>query len=143
MVAVAAYYVTMWDSISLLLNIPAGLLSALCFVESSHRDVVVLHDGGSPSIGICQMKLDTARIVDKKATLNELMMRQRNAELAARYLARQYKRYGCWKHAVAAYNSGRLHLHVSGLPRNNKYVRRVEKRWGHAFPACGQQVVQQ
>lgn len=119
-----------FESIEAALNIPFGLLSALCMVESNHQNVMVPHDGGSPSYGICQMKLATAKFFRRDATAKDLMKPAVNAKLAGLYLRKQFERYGNWCHAVAAYNAGRLNLHASGLPRNVRYVRKVEAEHG-------------
>lgn len=115
------------------LNIPLGLLSALCMVETGHRDVVVPHDGGSASIGVCQVKLSTAKRFDSSLTQSKLLKRDVNVRLAGQELLRQYQRYGNWCWAVAAYNAGRLNMHGSGLPRNVRYVRKVERHLGRSL----------
>ena len=43
-------------------NLPTGLLSALCFVESGHKAQAVHHDDGNgDSLGVCQIKLEYVR----------------------------------------------------------------------------------
>lgn len=119
-----------FETIEHIVNLPLGLLSALCLVESGHKNVVSPHDGGSPSYGICQVKLATARLEVPGYTAADLMDRNKNAYVAGKILKRHFRRYGNWCHAVAAYNAGRLNLHVSGLPRNVRYVRKVERALG-------------
>ena len=112
-------------------GVPASLLIALCSVESDFRDVVNQHDGGSPSIGVCQIKLDTARFMgfagDEKQLLRDRLV---NAIYAAKYLKHQLKRYyGDYCSAISAYNTGtRKHL-PDGRFNNATYVRKVLKRW--------------
>jgi hypothetical protein len=113
-------------------SLPIGLLSALCFVESSHR-VEVIHkdDGGAHSIGVCQIKVETARMVGFTGTEQELLNPKTNITYAAKYLKRQIDRYdGDLRKGVAAYNSGRYMENDSGWPKNNKYVTKVFKAWG-------------
>ncbi len=45
-----------------------------------------------------------------------------NIEYGAQYLASQYKRYGDWKDAVAAYNAGSVKKDASGKYANQPYV---------------------
>lgn len=45
-----------------------------------------------------------------------------NVEYGAKYLASQYKRYGDWKDAVAAYNAGSVKKDASGRYSNQPYV---------------------
>lgn len=112
-------------------NLPKGLLSATCFVESSHRVQVVNHkDGGSRSNGVCQIKLATAKYLGFTGTEKELMKPEINVYWAGVYMSQQLKRYdGNVRYAVAAYNSGTLHLDDTGNIRNQRYVNRVYKAW--------------
>lgn len=112
-------------------NLPEGLLSATCFVESSHRVHVVNHkDGGSRSNGVCQIKLETAKYLGFQGTEKELMDPETNIYWAGVYLSKQLKRYdGNVRQAVAAYNAGRLRLDDKGNIRNQKYVTRVYAAW--------------
>ncbi len=105
-------------------GVPAQLLLALCFVESSHKNVVAHHDGGSASLGICQVKQSTARMVMKNVYASDLFKPAVNAEVAARYLAYQLSRYdGNVRCAVAAYNRGSVPC--TGF-LTNRYTMKVE-----------------
>jgi soluble lytic murein transglycosylase-like protein len=104
-------------------GIPAALLLAVCYVESGHKNVATHHDGGSASIGICQVKYSTARMMNKDVYISELFEPRTNAESAARYLAHQYRRYnGNWRCAVGAFNSGSVKC-VTGF--DNAYTKKV------------------
>lgn len=89
-------------------KIPPKVLIAMARVESSLRHkVVVLDDGGSPSFGLFQVKLSTARQVGlcfKKCDLLDIKL---NVTAAAKYLRWQLERYD-WdiRKAVSAYNAG-------------------------------------
>jgi hypothetical protein len=113
-------------------DLPPGLLSALCFVESSHRTYVVNHkDGGSRSNGACQIKLSTAKLLGYNGTEEKLLDPKVNAYWAAKYLRRQLDRYGGdVRKGVAAYNSGTLRINDMGHIRNQKYVNKVFRAWG-------------
>jgi soluble lytic murein transglycosylase-like protein len=89
-------------------NLPSGLLSSLCFVESRHNVAAIHHDdGNTDSIGICQVKLATARDFGFEGTAEELLSPKANIDFAAKYLAHQLKRYnGQVVPAVIAYNQG-------------------------------------
>lgn len=108
-----------------LTGIDPALLSSLCFVESSHRINAYVHqDGGSPSYGICQVKEATARELGFKGEARQLMDPSWNSFYAAKYLAKQKRRYGTWDKAVSAFNCG----HVCN---NKAYVRKVLGGWHH------------
>jgi len=103
----------------LLTGVDPQLLSSVCYVESHHNiNARVLHDGGSPSYGACQVKLATARALGYVGREGGLMEPSLNSYYAAKYLAQQKRRYGTWTKAVSAFNCG----HACG---NKKYVRKV------------------
>lgn len=112
-------------------ELPPGLLSALCFTESSHRvKVVRIKDGGTDSIGVCQIKVGTARTMGFKGTAVQLSDPKTNIKFAGRYLKRQIDRYeGDIRKAVAAYNTGTFRPDENGLPLNKKYVMKVFNYW--------------
>lgn len=88
-------------------GIPVGLLDSMCHVESGHNvRAYQKHDGGSPSHGICQIKLVAAKQVGFKGSASELMNPRTNINYAAKYLKYQYSRYQNWARAVTAYNQG-------------------------------------
>lgn len=116
-------------------EVPADLLIAICFVESSLRPTLAPRmDGHSKSHGLCQVKLETAKLTDKvyghrnKVTEAKLQKPFINAFYAAKYLKYQLKRYdGNWEHAVDAYNKG------TAISAQSKYVRKVYS----ALHKCG------
>ncbi len=113
------------------LQLPDGLLSSLCFVESSHNPRAVNKmDGTSPSLGLCQIKVDTAKTLGFKGGAKELMNPNLNAYFAGQYLKKQIKRYhGDIRKAVGAYNSGTYKENNSGNPINNLYIQKVFAKW--------------
>lgn len=108
------------------------LLVAICTHESGLTNTYVAHDGGSPSIGVCQVKENTARMLGFKGKAKDLMAPGLNAKYAAKYLKYQIDRYGedNWCKLTAAYNAGSYNesKRVKGKPRNLKYVRLVQKK---------------
>ena len=120
-----------FSSISQFYNISPGLLSALCYVESNHAvHAIHLNDGGSNSVGVCQIKLRTAQAVGFRGTERELSDPTTNVYWAARYLHWQLNRYdGDILKAVSAYNAGSHRLNSQGLTINRKYVRKVFNAW--------------
>ena len=107
-------------------NLPPGLLASLCFVESSHN-VAAIHedDGGSNSVGICQVKLTTAQWFGFKGTEKQLMNPATNIFYAAAYLSYQQRRYkGDVTKAVIAYNIG----NAKGLTQTI-YSNKVIDQW--------------
>lgn len=113
------------------IGVSAALLLAICTHESGLNNIVVPHDGGSPSYGICQVKLGTAQMFGFKGTAQDLMKPAINAKWAAQYLKYQKQRYnGKWLQATAAYNSGTYNesKKIPGCPRNLAYIRHVQKK---------------
>lgn len=93
----------------ILAGVDPALLSSVCYVESHHReDAYVAMDGATPSYGICQIKLATARDMGFVGKPDELMNPHTNALYAAKYLRWQYERYGSWDKAISSYNCGRV-----------------------------------
>lgn len=112
-------------------DLPKGLLSALCYVESHHSPTAMhMDDGGSPSIGVCQLKLNTARLMGFKGTVEQLKNPKINIYYAAKYLKYQLSRYqNNTTKAVAAYNTGTYKTKPNGLVVNTRYVAMVQKAW--------------
>lgn len=112
-------------------NLPIGLLSAVCFVESRHNvKAFVPNDGGSPSNGICQLKLSTAQQLGYKGTQKALRSPAINIYWSAAYLHYHLVRYdNDVINAVASYNAGTCRLDKRGQPRNLEYVRKVLAAW--------------
>ncbi len=141
-------YASLILAIAKTVGVPGSLLLAICTHESNLKNVAVLHDNGSPSYGLCQIKEETAKsvgfsgvatgpliksdeIVGTRAPADKgkgLMDPSTNIKYAARYLKMQLERYdGDWCKATAAYNSGTYNpsKKVVGKPRNLKYVKQV------------------
>lgn len=118
----------LFNSTSAQFGLPQGLLSALCYVESTHK-VTAVHkdDGSSNSVGICQIKLITAKGLGFQGTEKQLMEPKVNIYYAAKYLAKQRKRYGSITRGIIAYNRG----NAKGLTRSN-YSDKVTKQWRNA-----------
>lgn len=113
-------------------DILPGLLAALCHVESGHDSTAInVLDGGSPSIGKCQVKLTTARMFEPKLTGQDLFIAPINIRIAAKYLRKQYDRYQSWDKAVAAYNAGSIK--PDGIIRNKRYVAKVNQAFETRF----------
>jgi len=112
-------------------KVSGSLLLAICTHETNLTNIVVYNDGNSPSYGICQIKLETAKMIGFKGRAKDLINPQVNAKWAALYLKYQEQRYGAnkWCEMTAAYNAGSFSesKKFPGKPRNLKYVRRVQK----------------
>ena len=117
-------------------GISPSLLLAVCMTETNLRNIDVVNDGGTPSYGVCQVKLETAKWMGKVhnisyvANFSEKEMRDvfKNAKAAALYLKYQINRYdGDYCKAVAAYNAGSFKESTKkpGLPFNWKYLKKV------------------
>lgn len=113
-------------SLDALLGLPRGLLNAICTVESNLKPSAIRHnDGGSDSIGLCQIKLSTARSVGYRGNARQLFIANRNMYYAGKYLAWQIKRYhGDYAKAVTAYNQGTCYSHGG-----SRYLAQVFTEW--------------
>ncbi len=112
--------------ISAQFNLPPGLLSSVCYIESTHRPAAISHnDGGTPSFGVCQVKYKTAKWLGFKGTPSQLMNPEVNIFYAGKYLHYQLKRYhGNTAKAVIAYNFGNAKNLTTSV-----YQRKVFNRW--------------
>lgn len=112
-------------------DLPKGLLSALCFVESHHKPAAFhKDDGNSSSLGLCQIKLTTAKLLGFKGTEKDLMNPKANVEYASKYLKKQLNRYkGDYLKAVSAYNMGTYRENKHGNPINQGYISKVLVAW--------------
>lgn len=109
------------------------LLYAICGYESNDfTQTYVAQDHGSPSVGICMVKLNTAQMLGFKGTLSNLREPEQNAKYAALYLQYQQDRYGAedWCKLASSYNSGSFieSEKYPGKPKNLAYVKRVQKK---------------
>lgn len=127
-------------------GVSGALLLAICTHESGLRNVLVPHDGGSPSYGICQVKYDTAKMIGFSGKEKDLMDPAINAKWAAEYLKFQKERYdGNWMKSTAAYNSGTYNesKKIPGCPRNLRYIKHVQKKLDEDLQhklECGKEV---
>lgn len=115
-------------------NLPPGMLEAVCYVESTYKTDAIHHDDGhGNSLGVCQIKLATARLVGFKGTEEELMRPALNIEYSAKYLKHQLNRYANDLHrALVAYNRG-----SAGYLTVSNYSRKVINRMHANDIACG------
>ena len=79
-------------------NIPEDLFARLVQQESGWNPSAVSHKG---ALGLAQLMPQTARLLGVDPTDPK-----QNLEGGARYLARQYRKFGSWPLALAAYNAG-------------------------------------
>lgn len=107
-------------------NLPAGLLQAVCTTESQlDPNAVHQDDGGSTSLGLCQVKLTTAQWLGFQGTEQDLMEPSVNAYYAAQYLHKQLIRYNeNIPKALTAYNRG----NAIGI-ESSEYSDKVLKQW--------------
>lgn len=118
-------------SVSQSLSLPPGLLSSLCYVESHHKvQAVNLNDGGSASVGVCQIKPATARVLGFRGSDTLLSRPNVNVYYAGLYLKYQLDRYnGDVEKGVSAYNAGTHRVNAKGETKNRKYVHKVLVAW--------------
>lgn len=115
------------------LQLPNGLLSAICYIESAHKVHAVHHKDGrdnETSHGVCQIKMPTAKMLGFKGTAKELRTPKQNIYWAGKYLKYQLIRYDKdIRKAVSAYNMGTYKETRKGNTMNKKYVRKVFIAW--------------
>lgn len=111
-------------------KVSGSLLLAICMHETKLENVLIPYDGGSPTIGICGLKHETAKMMGYTWEPVGLMNPEVNAKWAAEYLKYQMNRYDqnlC--KAVSAYNAGKYTESTTspGNPKNLKYVNKVKR----------------
>lgn len=100
-------------------GVDPALMYSLCHTETRIRNVINKYDGGSPSYGICQVKLNTARQFFSWIESKHLMNVYVNTFVAATYLKYQSERFKSPLKGISAYNAGRP------IKSNVKYVNKV------------------
>lgn len=132
----------LFSSISAQFDLPPKLLDSVCYVESRHKPHAVnVDDGGSPSLGLCQVKLKTARWLGFEGDEADLMEPRTNAYYAGKYLAYQLKRYRGDKHrAVTAYNRGNAKFLTSSA-YSTKVIKQFEKFKGGSVQVIDNEMV--
>lgn len=113
-------------TISAQFGLPHGLLDSVCFIESGRNPAAIhYNDGNGHSIGLCQIKLKTAKWLGFRGTEKDLFKPEVNTYYAAKYLQYQITRYkGDTKKAIIAYNRGNASQLTS-----TKYSAKVFKHW--------------
>jgi len=104
-------------------DIPEDLFLRLVQQESNWNPNAKSHKG---ALGLAQLMPETARSlgVDPKVP-------QQNLEGGARYLAKQYRKFGSWRLALAAYNAGpQAVVKYGGIPPYRETQNYVKKIWG-------------
>ncbi len=116
---------TIFIAMSLKYGLPPNLLSSLCYIESKHNVAAIHHDdGGADSLGVCQIKLSTAKELGFIGTAKDLMKPNYNVKYAAKYLSKQILRYNSVQKGVIAYNRG----NAKNLTTST-YQRKVFSKW--------------
>lgn len=104
-------------------GVPEELFARLVHQESGWNPRAKSHKG---ALGLAQLMPETARALG----VNPMDPKQ-NLEGGARYLARQYREFGSWRLALAAYNAGpeavKKHGGVPPYKETRNYVRII---WG-------------
>jgi soluble lytic murein transglycosylase-like protein len=106
-----------------------AIVKGLCWVESSHKPKAIhFKDHGADSIGLCQIKVATAKLVGFKGSAKDLLNPYTNALYASKLLNKGIKRYGTLEYSIAAYNMGHLKIRrIKGKSTivNKAYVSKV------------------
>ncbi|NIZ08834.1 lytic transglycosylase domain-containing protein [Pseudooceanicola sp. HF7] len=104
-------------------NVPEGLFLRLVQQESGWRDTALSPKG---AIGLAQIMPQTARLLNIDA--NDPY---ENLDGGARYLAQQYREFGSWPLALAAYNAGpHVVKRYGGIPPYKETKNYVKVIWG-------------
>lgn len=104
-------------------GIPEAIFLNLVQQESGWNPSAVSHKG---AIGLAQLMPQTAKHLRVDPTVPS-----ENLDGGARYLARQYRKFGNWKLALAAYNAGPQAVKKhKGIPPYKETTNYVQKIWG-------------
>jgi len=104
-------------------GVPEDLFLRLIQQESNWNPNAKSHKG---ALGLAQLMPSTARALG----VDPSKPRQ-NLEGGARYLAQQYRKFGSWKLALAAYNAGPQAVEkYGGIPPYRETQNYVKKIWG-------------
>lgn len=102
-------------------NVPEDLFLRLIERESRWNAEAVSSKG---AIGLAQLMPDTATLMNV-----DIADPAQNLEGGARFLRRQFERFGTWRLALAAYNAGpesvEAHNDVPPFPETEAYVRAI------------------
>lgn len=119
-------------------GVPRAILKAVALRESSWRQ---FDASGSPLAGRNPSTTDWGVMQINDYWHPHAFPRAKtdiafNITYGASYLARQFKRYGNWPHAVASYNAGSVKVRPDGTLSNQRYVDFVlahaHSEWGWA-----------
>jgi soluble lytic murein transglycosylase-like protein len=89
-------------------GVPGALLKGLVTVESAWNPNAIRQEVaiGDASRGLTQVLFSTAQGEGFGGAAEDLFDPATNLDVGASYLARQYRRFGSWDAALAAYNGG-------------------------------------
>ncbi|MEC7241090.1 MAG: lytic transglycosylase domain-containing protein [Myxococcota bacterium] len=109
-------------------GVPFALLKAVCVAESGMNPNAVSRAGAQ---GLMQLMPPTARDLGVTDSFNP----EQNVDGGARYLATQYRRFGSYRLALAAYNAGpgavQKHNGIPPFEETQAYVPKVMDLWEH------------
>lgn len=124
-------YRHMIQTISCRQGVDPRLVSSIIETESRFRKWKIRREwDGSTSVGLMQIKIETARQIGFHGNYRRLLLPWINVYYGVRYLRLKLLRYPFIWDAVSAYNAGRSLWSSSRYRyRNGLYVRRVWKRF--------------
>ena len=109
-------------------GVPVELLKAVCVAESGMNPNAVSRAGAQ---GLMQLMPPTARDLGVTDSFDP----EQNIDGGARYLAQQYRAFGSYRLALAAYNAGpgavRRHNGIPPFEETQAYVPKVMALWQH------------
>ena len=107
-------------------DVPKDYLKAIAFQETKYCGPTDYnydpnHTSSANALGPMQVKLSTAKLLDKNITQDKLLLDiDSNIRISAQLLKYLYNRYGDWQLAFGAYNTGH--------PCKNNYSKLIENK---------------
>lgn len=110
--------ITILTQAAKIVGVSAHLLIAICTIETNLNNINNFNDKYAPSFGVCQIQVNTARLIFSHIDALALQQAEVNALVAAALIKRLNRQYEQIDEVIAAYNAG------SVIYKDNDFVNR-------------------